>query len=175
MKMAARLMVLVMGTLGLSTAVLADDNDGHGSLRARLRARNEVPIVISDARGEFRAKVDLDAQTIEYELSYEGLEGPVTQAHIHAGQVFAAGGIMIWLCANNPPITAAPAGTQPCPAAPATITGTITAANVVGPTGQAIPAGAFADAIEAIRSGNAYANVHSTSAPGGEIRGQITR
>ena len=109
----------------------------------------------------------------KYELSYSGLEGPVTQAHIHVGQAFAAGGITIWFCANNPPITTAPAGTQACPDAPATITGTITAADVVGPAGQAVPAGSFADAIRAIRSGNAYANVHSTSAPGGEVRGQI--
>ncbi|MQA31778.1 MAG: CHRD domain-containing protein [Luteitalea sp.] len=108
-----------------------------------------------------------------YELSYRGLEGAVTQAHIHVGQAFAAGGIMIWLCANNPPIMNAPMGTQTCPAAPATITGTIAAADVVGPAGQAVPPASFADAIRAIRSGNTYANVHSTSAPGGEVRGQI--
>jgi CHRD domain-containing protein len=132
-----------------------------------------VPVVISNARGDFRAKINWDAHTIEYELSYSGLEGLVTQSHIHIGQPFAAGGISIWFCANNPPITTAPAGTQACPDSPATITGTITAADVVGPTTQAVPAGSFADAVRAIRSDNAYANVHSTSAPRGEIRGQI--
>jgi hypothetical protein len=175
MKKAACVVMLAMGVVGYHSSLAANDNDGGGrnELRAKLKSEHEVPVVISDASGEFRAKVDVGAQTIEYELSYSALEGTVTQAHIHAGQIFASGGIMIWLCANNPPITNAPAGTQPCPAGPATITGTITPANVVGPTGQAIPPGAFADAIEAIRSGNAYANVHSTSAPGGEIRGQI--
>jgi hypothetical protein len=172
------LLVLALVALGFGAAVAPgdddDDDDGpKGTLRARLRARNEIPIVVSDARGEFRGKVDLAAQTIQYELSYSGLEGDVTQAHIHAGQVFTNGGIMIWLCANNPPITTAPPGTQVCPVPPATITGTITAAEVVGPTGQAIPAGSFADAIDAIRGGNAYVNVHTTSAPGGELRGQI--
>jgi hypothetical protein len=173
MKTSVRLLFLVAGVSGLAANTIADDDNGRGRLRAKLRARNEVPVVISDAKGEFRGKVDSTAQTIEYELSYEGLEGEVTQAHIHVGQAFASGGIMIWLCANNPPITTAPAGTQPCPPAPATITGTIAAADVVGPLGQAVPAGAFGDAIEAIRKDNTYVNVHSTSAPGGEVRGQI--
>jgi hypothetical protein len=175
MKTSMLLLVLVMGTVGLNTTAVANGDDLDGLLlRARLRGVNEVPTVISRARGDFRAKVDLHAQTIEYELSYSGLEGAVTQAHIHVGQPFAAGGIMIWFCANNPPITNAPVGTQACPAAPATITGTITAADVVGPaTTQAVPVGSFEDAIRAIRSGNAYANVHSTSATGGEVRGQI--
>ena len=174
MKTSMLVMVLVMGSIGLNTNAAANGDEPDGLLRARLRGRNEVPAVISNARGDFRAKVDLHAQTIEYELSYSDLEGSVTQAHIHVGQEFAAGGIMIWLCANNPPITNAPAGTQACPAAPATITGTITAADVVGPaTTQAVPVGSFEDAIRAIGSGNAYANVHTTSATGGEVRGQI--
>jgi hypothetical protein len=175
MRKSVCLIVLTIGALGIGTRAVADADDRddrHGVLRARLRAANEVPVVISNAKGEFRATVDSDAQTIDYELSYEGLEGAVSQAHIHVGQPFASGGIAIWLCANQPNPNA-PAGTQPCPAAPATITGSIAPANVVGPAGQAIPAGSFEDAIEAIRSGNAYVNVHSTSAPGGEVRGQI--
>jgi hypothetical protein len=174
MKTSMLLVVLAIGAVGLNTTAAAgDDRHKDGVLRARLRAHNEVPTVISNARGDFRAKIDWDAETIEYELSYRGLEGDVTQAHIHVGQAFAAGGIMLWLCANNPPIANAPDGTQPCPAAPATITGTLSAADVVGPVGQAVPLRSFADAIRAIRSGNTYANVHSTSAPGGEVRGQI--
>jgi hypothetical protein len=38
---------------------------------------------------------------------------------------------------------------------------------------QGIPAGAFADVLRAIRAGKAYANVHTSTSPGGEIRGQI--
>jgi hypothetical protein len=179
MKKSMLLLVLGIAAVSLNATAIANDDRDHdrdhdrGSLRARLRASNEVPTVISSARGDFRATIDWRAETIEYELSYSGLEGTVTQAHIHVGQPFAAGGIMIWFCANNPPIANAPAGTQECPEAPAKITGTITAADVIGPAGQAVPIGSFADAVSAIRSGNAYANVHSTSAPSGEIRGQI--
>jgi hypothetical protein len=173
MKLSKLLLVLGIGAIALTATATANDDRRDNSLRARLRASNEVPVVISGAKGDFRATIDWRAQTIAYELSYSGLEGPVTQAHIHIGQPFVAGGISIWFCANNPPITTAPAGTQSCPDAPAKISGTISAADVIGPTTQAVPAGAFADLVQAIRSGNAYANVHSTSAPGGEIRGQI--
>ena len=53
------------------------------------------------------------------------------------------------------------------------------AQNVIGPTGQAVvrqppdPAKAFGELIAMIRSGNAYVNVHSSAAPGGDVRGQV--
>ena len=50
---------------------------------------------------------------------------------------------------------------------------TVTAADVIGPTGQGIAAGEFAEVLRAIRQGVAYANVHSMRNLGGEIRGQI--
>ena len=50
----------------------------------------------------------------------------------------------------------------------------ITAASVIGPAGQGISAGEFAELIRAIRSGNAYVNVHTMTFPAGEIRGQLS-
>jgi len=44
---------------------------------------------------------------------------------------------------------------------------------VIGPSGQGIAAGEFAELIRAIKGGRTYANVHSRSFPGGEIRGKI--
>jgi hypothetical protein len=145
------------------------------ALVAKLQPANEAPIVFSPASGEFKAKIDDSSgeTVITYELSYEGLEGNVTQAHIHAAQPGVNGGIMIWLCSNLNPPGATPPGTQPCPPPPATITGTITAANVVAVPTQGIPANSLTDPLEALRTGNAYANVHSTVSPGGELRGQI--
>ena len=77
---------------------------------------------------------------------------------------------MFFLCgtATNP----GPAGTPPCPAS-GQVERTITAASVIGPDGQGIEPGAFAEAVAAIRNGVAYANVHTTKWPGGEIRGQL--
>jgi hypothetical protein len=53
------------------------------------------------------------------------------------------------------------------------VMGTVSAADVVGPTGQGVPAGDFADVVRAIASHVTYANVHSANFPAGEIRGQI--
>jgi CHRD domain-containing protein len=172
MRRTVAVVIAVAAMQALGSGVSADHR--RSTLRARLAADNEIPIVISAAQGEFRAKIDDEdgAATITYELSYEGLEGSVTQSHIHAAQPGVNGGIMIWLCSNlaSPPT---PPGTQPCPQSPGTITGTITAADVVGVATQAIPAGSLSDPLEAIRSGNAYVNVHSNVSPGGELRGQI--
>lgn len=148
------------------------------NLRADLKASNEVPVVVSAATGSFRGVIADDGLSFTYTLEYEGFEGTVTQSHIHLGQKFVSGGISVWLCKTDlvtPPATV-PADTPICGApggAGPEATGVISAEDVIGPAGQAVPAQAFADLMNAIRTGNAYANVHSTSAPGGEVRGQI--
>lgn len=82
------------------------------------------------------------------------------------------GAISVWLCSNMPsPPT--PPGTPPCPAPPATLSGMAEADDVVGPSGQGIEAGELDELVRAIEAGNAYANVHSTKFPGGEIRAQL--
>jgi hypothetical protein len=137
-----------------------------------LRSYQEVPAVSSAARGFFKARIRESAGSIAYELSYQGLQGDIRQAHIHFGQRSVNGGISVYLCqtATNPD----PTGLAPvCGASPATVTGTLTAANVIGPAGQGIAAAEFAELVRAIRAGVAYVNVHSSVFPGGEIRGQM--
>jgi hypothetical protein len=95
----------------------------------------------------------------------------VTQAHIHFGKEHVAGGIIAFLCTN---LGNGPAGTPACPANSGTVTGTITAASVEAILKQNVSAGDF-DALEdALTSNTAYANVHTTAFPAGEIRGQIS-
>ena len=57
--------------------------------------------------------------------------------------------------------------------APASISGTIRAADVIGQAGQGIVSGEFAELVRAMRAGATYVNVHSTLYPGGEIRAQL--
>ncbi|WP_117212091.1 CHRD domain-containing protein [Allorhizocola rhizosphaerae] len=164
---------LVAGAAMLVTtagsAALAD-NDIDG-LRVRLSGYQEDPLALSTTgSGQFRALVNNSAQEVGYRLSYANLEGNITQAHIHLGGRAQSGGIMVFLCTNA---GNGPAGTQPCPAAPATITGTIRPADVIGPAAQGIAAGQFNEFVAAIRAGTAYVNVHSSQYPAGEIRAQL--
>jgi hypothetical protein len=147
------------------------------TIRADLEGFQEPPSVSTVGSGRFRARINRDDTQIEWSLSYEDLEGTVQQGHIHFGQKGVNGGITVFLCTN---LGNGPAGTQPCPLPPATITGTIAAADVspnipatLAARTQGINTGEFEELLRAIRGGVTYANVHSTMWPGGEIRGQI--
>ena len=106
-------------------------------------------------------------------MTFEGLQAPITQSHIHFAQENVNGGIMVWLCGTA--ALPGPAGTQVCPQS-GTISGTITSAEVVGPGGaQQIGAGEFAEFVAALKKELAYANIHTSISGGGEIRGQIKR
>jgi len=133
---------------------------------------DEVPTTSSPARSEFRARLNKHETEIEYRLSYSGFPTPVTQAHIHFGRTAIAGGVVAFLCTN---LGNAPAGTPACPSNEGTVTGTITAANVVGgATAQGLAAGEFAELVDAIRAGATYVNIHTTEHPAtGEARDQI--
>jgi hypothetical protein len=153
------------------SAALADGSHAQNNVRERLAGYAETPLALSTAgSGQFRLQINEKTQTITYQLSYTGLEGTVTQSHIHFGSAAQSGGISVFLCTN---LGNGPAGTQPCPAAPGAVTGTLTPASVIGPAGQGIAAGEFAELIAAIRAGSTYVNVHSTLYPAGEIRAQL--
>ena len=149
--------------------VWADDNHHHA--RAYLSGYQEVPTLSTPGEGRFKARIDRRNQAIHYELSYEALESTVQQAHIHFSARALNGPIVVFLCTN---LGNGPAGTQPCPPAPATITGTIRAADVLGgAAAQGLAAGEFDELVEAIQAGATYANVHTVDRPSGEVRGQI--
>jgi hypothetical protein len=169
-KLTIGVLVALGALLAMPDVPAQADWDG-GRIRARLRGFEETPAVSSTASGEFHGKISKDETSVEYQLSYENLEADVRQAHIHFGQGGVAGGISVFLCqtATNPD----PTGNAPiCPQS-GDVTGTFTAANVIGPAGQGIAAGEFAELLRAIRKGVTYANVHTVKFPSGEIRGQI--
>jgi hypothetical protein len=173
------LSLVATGLLLAASAVAGPKGKGDDHIKVHLKGFEEVPVVVTGATGELHLTINDAAGTIDYELTYENLEGNVTQAHIHVGQKNVVGGISIWLCKTpgTVPMSAAVAAITPfCPSLDphsGTVSGTVSAANVIGPTGQAIPAGDLDDVLTAIRAGKAYGNVHSTSAPGGEVRGQL--
>jgi hypothetical protein len=147
----------------VASAALAHGDNGNGG-KARLSGLEETPLtLLTSGRGSFRAKIRSDG--IHYTLRYEDLEANATQAHIHFGLPGISGGIIAFLCGGG--------GKPACPAREGEVTGVITAANVMGPAAQGLDAGSLTEAVRALRKGAVYANVHSTTYPGGEIRGQV--
>jgi len=173
-------LIAIATTFGIAAGGLqAGDGGQDKRFAARLKPIEEVPALSSVAFGRFHATIDDANQTITYELSYDGLEGDVLQAHIHIGQPSVNGGISVFLC-GNPPTVPPPTVPQPpaCPPPPAKVEGVVTAASIIGPAGQGVaPASAsineFAELVRSIRKGITYANVHSSKFPGGEVRGQL--
>ena len=161
--------VAVIAFVSLSTIVFAQ---GFKRISELLTGYEETPSAVSTTgNGTFKATISKDESRIDWELTYNDLEGAVQQAHIHFGQKSVTGPISVFLCTN---LGNGPVGTQPCPAPPATISGTITAADVTNLANErGISAGELNELIKAVRAGATYVNVHSTRWPGGEIRSQI--
>jgi hypothetical protein len=165
----------LLAFVAVSTVALAQG--GFKRISEFLIGYNEVPAVSTVATGQFNARISNDESQIDWELSYADLEGAVQQSHLHIGNVGVNGGISVFLCTN---LGNGPAGTQPCPAPPATISGTIVAADVspnipatAAARTQGLDTGEIDELIRAIRAGAIYANVHSSKWPGGEIRSQL--
>lgn len=161
--------------VGAAATVFAHDRDQEDA-RASLNGFHENPSISTTGRGTLELRIDTEAETIEFELRYRGLEGVdpteaggvVTAAHIHVSAPGVNGGVAAFLCGGG--------GRPACPEQPATITGTIDKENIIGPAAQGIDEGeesAFEELVRAIRNGYTYVNVHTTRFPSGEIRGQI--
>jgi CHRD domain len=145
---------------------------GGNDFKGKLTGYQEVPALSTSGNGTFRASVRNGGSEIRYRLTYARLEAKPTQAHIHLGQRAVNAGVIVFLCDNT---GGGPAGTQPCPDPPATVTGTLRPADVIGPAAQGIAPGEFGELVRAIRAGATYANVHTEKYAGGEIRAQLER
>jgi hypothetical protein len=157
-------MALVLAIANLLAAPVVNSQTENFS--ASLSGANEVPPINSAGTADFDMTIQPGA--ITFSLTFSDLSSALVVAHLHFAPSKVAGGVMIFLCGG---------GNQPaCPSATSgTITGTITAANVTGPTTQGIAAGDLDSALEAVRAGLSYANMHTTTFGGGEIRGPVER
>jgi hypothetical protein len=144
-------------TLGLYASGCNDPTKGQSIFQAQLAGPNEVPPRSSGGSGA--AGFTLDGNTVHYSLEVNGLGG-ITQSHIHVAAVGVNGPVKVFLFKpTGGPTTSLNYGVL--------AQGSFTASDLIGIS--------FDDLLSAMKSGNAYVNVHTTVYPGGEIRGQITQ
>jgi CHRD domain-containing protein len=142
-----------------AAALIGCGGGGHTetTLRATLSPADEVPScsgAAPAATGRGTVIVD-DAKVTVSNLTFSGLSGAATMAHIHFGPPGATGPVVL--------------GFGQRPASP--YSGSFSAADYHGvPDGPAD----FAALVAAIKSGQTYINVHTDACGGGEIRGQLT-
>src|SRR2546428_274659 len=106
--------------------------------KATLSSYGEVPTNSTTGQGDLDLRIDDSAKTITFTLTYSGLAAPAAAAHIHLGARSTSGGVSVFLCGGGGQALCSP-GTS----SEATATGTITAANVIGPTTQGIAPAEF--------------------------------
>jgi len=131
---------------------------------------NETGAILTNGTGRLMLNVENNSAT--YSLSYSGLGSNVTQAHLHFAKVHVPGGIYAFLCTNLTPPVGVPQP-PPCPVAGGTVSGTLTAANILAVPGQNITKGDFGALLAGVGSNTTYGNVHTVNFPAGEIRGQV--
>jgi len=170
--------VLGLGIVSFAIAATHGHGNGHGNgnghdngnvFTASLNGHEETPAVHTKGTGNLTLTINAD-NTMSFTLTYSGLNSPASIAHVHFGQPDVPGGVVFWFCGGGTKPTACPAGTT----STATVTGTVAASDILAPTGQGLTAGDLAGFIQEIRAGFAYANVHTSTSPAGEIRGQLS-
>jgi len=159
-----RLLVLATAVLLVLAAALPATAGGRSNnFHAHLSGGQEVGPVDTTAQGQATFKLSADGQSLSYKLIATNIDD-VLMAHIHLAPAGSNGGIVVWLYPDAPPPVLIPGRSTGVLAE-----GVITAADFVGTLAGAD----MSDLVDELRSGGAYVNVHTTSHPGGEIRGQI--
>jgi hypothetical protein len=137
------------------------------SFTATLSGANEVPAVTTPATGT--ATLSVTGGQIAYTINVTNLQNAVL-GHIHLAATGVNGPVRLNLCGTGAPEPSCTSGTG--------VLATGTNGTTVG-----TPAITFEELLEAMRTGGAYVNVHTSAAgctpgepgcnPGGEIRGQV--
>lgn len=155
--------IRLLGLLGLSALMACATQKAAPAAPPRpftvlLTPGAEVPPCASagaNASGMANITVASADSSISVTVSYTGLSGEPTAAHLHAGPASAAG-----------PVVLPFSGSLATP-----FSKTFTAADYVAAPGAPPDFGSFVTALKA--GGAAYVNVHTAACKPGEIRGEI--
>jgi hypothetical protein len=168
------LWVLVISGVGVTAPVAA----APVTFFANLDGPSEFPPVASPGTGTAFVTIDAIAHTLEVKVSFSGLVAPVTVAHIHVingpGDANTADTLGP-VATTTPSFVGFPAGVTAGTfnsTLDTTLAGTYRAGWITDSGGST--ALAEATLFAGIAEGRAYFNIHSTTFPGGEIRGFLT-
>jgi len=129
---------------------------------AKLNGGQEIPVVVTGSVGTATVTWNTATKTGTYRVDVYNMPVGTTASHIHAGAVGAGGPVIVNFTV--------PAGGISNDYA---LQGTFACSDVTARAAQGI--NSCEDFEQALLLNNTYANVHSTTNPGGEIRGQLIR
>ncbi|HWN82691.1 MAG TPA: CHRD domain-containing protein, partial [Candidatus Udaeobacter sp.] len=114
---------------------------------AKMTGAQEVPPVVTNATGTAAIRLNETRTALTYDITVNGLSGPITLAHFHRGAVGVAGPVV------------------------KTITGSFSGSTATGVWRDTDAEPLTPALVAEIMAGNIYVNVHTTLNGGGEIRG----
>ncbi|HWQ83720.1 MAG TPA: CHRD domain-containing protein [Anaerolineales bacterium] len=127
------------------------------NFQAHLSGAEENPPVDTQAQGEATFMFNEDTTQLDFNLIAANIDN-VVASHIHCAPAGVNGSVGVTLFSGGP----------------VTPNGPLASGSVSAPdAGNRCSWTTLQDVLTAIETGNAYANVHTTAFPGGEIRGQI--
>ena len=163
--------------LGVATAVSALPSTAHASIvvyTASLSGANEAPANASTGVGAAIVTFDDVIKLMRLQVTFSGLTGNVTAAHIHCCTAVAGSGTA-GVATTLPSFTGFPSGVTfgvVDQTYDMTLAGSYSTSFVNANGGTT--ATAFAAFLAGADAGKAYFNIHTSTFPGGEIRGFLT-
>ncbi len=180
--MHSRVTGLILATAVVAAAACGDDTSPRSNvvnLTAQLTPAGEVGANlqgnVAASTGSFSGTLDTVTNVFTYTVTYSGLSSNVSLGHIHGpftvGQTTGNSANVILNfdpTANNSPLPTT--ATFVRGATSGTAAGTVTLTSAVN-----ISTTVNGDSLKKLLlAGKTYANIHTASNPGGEVRGQIT-
>jgi hypothetical protein len=159
--MRRQILITLMAAASITAFSACGDDEPSGpqsiTYTATLSGANEVPARTTTATGS--ATLTMTGTTVNYTVTGTGFTSPVTAGHIHIGAVGVNGPIIVPLTITAGATSTTGSGTFSV-AAPLT-NGTTTVSG---------------DSMKVLLNlGTSYVNIHTSTFPGGEIRGQVIK
>jgi hypothetical protein len=153
--------LLAIATMCAGSMLCTTNLRADASYIATLTTAQETPPHVTAASGTATLTYSTSADDLAYTVTFADLSAGATEAHIHFGLPGVAGPVIL-------PLTLGPALGM----TNAAFSGILTSADLQPDAADGVTT--FAQAIADLAAGDLYVNVHDTTFPAGEIRGQVS-